>query len=1585
MRAASRERAKWSIVNGFMFGLLMACTLASATPSTFESDLRGVLGGAAVQAALIPGIEQSTPADGAKDVSPKGPIALKFTQPIDAASLTSDHVALIGPEGAVPATLVLRNDGRSVSLVPQGDLFPRTSYTVLVKGVATAKGMPLPLTTIAFATAALGVDSSPAAKGTEASNDASTDSLSTTSPSGALANAAADAERWLPGIANRNGNWRTGRPLPSELALRRNEAMAPQSLAPGGKVRLARAAGTVVTGIVLRQSDKPLANVRVSIGKVSAQTGGNGEFTLSGVPVGQQELIVDGRNAGKDATSQYGYFVIGVKVQPGKNTDVAPIYLPKILASDWVDIPSPVQADTVVKTPLIPGMEIRIPKGTVLRDREGKLVTKIALVPMPLDRMPFPFPENAPVYASVQPGGLIVQGLTPGTTSGITVRYPNQTDLPVGSRVQFWSYNTDERGWQIYGQGQVTPDANQVAPDPGVALYESIGFMYTYDNPPPPSDAPPPDGPGDNPPDDNDPPPDDGSDDPPGDSGGGAPGCNNEGAGDPVDCKSGLFVLDRPDVRVRGTLPIRIMRTYRPGDPTVRAFGYGQNHGYAMYLRDPVLNGQQYQKYDLILPDGSFVRFNRTSPGTGYTDVVAVHNDSASDFYGAILAYEAGDYVVTKKNGTRLVFSLYGTLDAIQDRNGNQVTVSRNGGQITRLTAGGGRYLDFTYDGSNRIAQIADIAGRTWSYAYSAAGYLERVTYPDGLHEDYTYDSAGRMLTIVNRKGTTVVTNIYDSNGRVWKQTLADGATYIFHYQLDSAGKVTQTDVVDPRSSIRRVTYGPNGYKASVTYAYGTPVAQTTTYERDAASGLVAAVVDSMGRRTELQRDAQGNVTQRTQLAGTSNAVIDGYTYTAFSRLATYTDPRGKTTTLANDARGNRLSITDPLGHKKSYTYNGAGQVLTAKDGLSNTTKFGYDPTGDLRSVTDPLNRTVTNYIDSLGRPIGIIDPLGRKTLQSYDTMSRVVSMTDPMGEQTTLGYDANGNLTSVTDPNGGTTQYGYDGRNRRTSRTDALNQSEYWTYDGMGNVLTHRDRKGQGTQYQYDELDRRKLATYADASTVSANYDAGNRLVQIDDSVSGLIVRSYDGLNRLAQEQTPQGSVSYVYDAAGRRIQMMAASQLPITYDYDNANRLISLTQGGETVGFDYDAANRRTHVTLPNKVKTQTTYDDANQITEIAYSAAQGASLGSIAYTYDAAGQRLSRGQSISGMSDLLPTLTIGANVFDLNNRQVQTNGFGINYDANGDVATNNATKPIATSYIFDARHRLVEMKQAGAAIATFQYDPFGRRIRKTIGSATTTFLYDGDDPIQETQGSEVNTILTGLDVDERYARMESAGQRYFLTDALNSTVALVDVNGVIQQTYSYEPYGEAQSSGLSGNSYQYTGREYDGLGLYFYRSRYYDLSIKRFVSEDPTELAAGLNVYGYADNNPGMLFDPYGFSGTAIPIPNPNGVVPGGPWTPNPGNRPGNYLGPKPEGGGGRPQCQYVPPQGQGGPPGSNGYWKVNQPGQPGWQRYNGIGQPITPEEAHPGLRIPPVIIRMFIFCPLCPSLLQGMTPPPYPREA
>jgi RHS repeat-associated protein len=223
----------------------------------------------------------------------------------------------------------------------------------------------------------------------------------------------------------------------------------------------------------------------------------------------------------------------------------------------------------------------------------------------------------------------------------------------------------------------------------------------------------------------------------------------------------------------------------------------------------------------------------------------------------------------------------------------------------------------------------------------------------------------------------------------------------------------------------------------------------------------------------------------------------------------------------------------------------------------------------------------------------------------------------------------------------------------------------------------------------------------------------------------------------------------------------------------------------------------------------------------------------------------------------------------VYNADNAQTKFNGTALNYDANG-----NLTSDGTNTYTWDARNHLTAI--SGGSAATFTYDGFGRRVKKVIGGTTTQFLYDGLNPVQELNGKHnaaaIANLLTGLSVDEYFTRTDSSGTMAFLADALGSTVGLVGSGGSIATNYTYQPFGATTVGGsANGNSYQFTGRENDATGLYYYRARYYSPTYQRFIAQDPSGFGGGdVNAYDYVGANPMNSADPSGLQ--AVPVPGP-----------------------------------------------------------------------------------------------------------------
>jgi RHS repeat-associated protein len=122
------------------------------------------------------------------------------------------------------------------------------------------------------------------------------------------------------------------------------------------------------------------------------------------------------------------------------------------------------------------------------------------------------------------------------------------------------------------------------------------------------------------------------------------------------------------------------------------------------------------------------------------------------------------------------------------------------------------------------------------------------------------------------------------------------------------------------------------------------------------------------------------------------------------------------------------------------------------------------------------------------------------------------------------------------------------------------------------------------------------------------------------------------------------------------------------------------------------------------------------------------------------------------------------------------------------------------------------------------------------------------------------------------------KSAGKFQYLKDALGTVTDIADPNGNIVQRYDYSSYGKILSikdvnalditaSPSINTSFTFTGREWDeDAGLFYYRARYYDANIGRFLQQDPDpgKLANPISIankYAYASNAPTVYTDPTG----------------------------------------------------------------------------------------------------------------------------
>lgn len=1176
---------------------------------------------------------------------------------------------------------------------------------------------------------------------------------------------------------------------------------------------------TALAGQALKLNGLPLAGLHVSVEDTTraARTDAAGQFVLEGVPAGHDVLVIEG---GVIGGRRYGSFEIGVQATAHQETRLdAPIWMTPLDPKGDQRIASPTRGPVSITTPRIPGLEVRLQAGTVIRDAAGRVVRTLNITAVPVDRPPFPLPAfvDVPLYFTVQPGRAYL-------SKGAQIVYPNYTHLPAGERVEFWNYDSGGRGWYVYGHGSVTANGKQVIPDPGVKVWEFTGSMISG-TPTPPST-------------------------------GSTPGTSSN-SGDPVDLGTGLFNYHRTDLVLPDTIPIVIERTYRQGDSNSYSFGTGTTNLYDIRL----WSEHNFKEADLVLPDGGKILYKRTSSGEGSKEAEYKANETPGIFFDSTIKWDEAvtGWDLTLTNGTTYVFGELAPLQAIRNKQGQQLTITRSEGQkgnITQITSPHGRWVKFTYDASNRVTEIKDNSGRTLKYVYKS-GLLESATDPAERATKYEYDGAGDMTSITDPRGNKYLETEYDANDRVSKQKELGAGAFEFSYTVGS-GKVESTTVTEPLGSKRKVTFSSEGLPTSETRGLENAIEQKSTFEREKGTGFLLSSTDARSRKTAYEYDSYGNPISITRLAGTGSAQTYKYAYEpGTTQLTKETDPLGHSTTYEYNSKGERTATTDALGHTTHYEYNGDGQPTVITNPLGKKTTIAY-MNGSVASVTDPLGRTSKQFVDPAGRVVAVTAPGGQRTVYEYNGDNQQTKATDPLGGVTSYEYDADGDLTSTSDQLKHKSTFAYTKMDLLESETDALEHKTTAVYDAAGNMTQLTDRRGKVDKFSYDALNRLTESKFGvsgetSESTIKYEYDNGNRLTKIIDSTAGTYTPEYDELNRLKSLATPQGTISYAYDEANRRTSMTVPGQEALKYTYDEANRLKELKRGTQTITFAYDEANRPTNTTLVDGVEEQYGYDEANELTSIAYK--KGATtLGELDYAYDLDGRKEAVWGSYARTA--LPE-AFSAAKYNADNEQTERGTKKFSYDANG-----NLTSDGTSEYKWNARNQLTSI--TGTIKVTYGYDPYGRRTTRTLGSTTNELLYDGPNVVQEVHEKTVTAnLLTGFLPNKVFTRTTSTATESLLADQLGSTIGLAGSTGTVATTYTYDPFGTTTREGTtSENTTQYAGQENDGNNIYYDRARYYNPTAARFISQDPTgQQGSGPNLYLYTNDNPTNATDPYG----------------------------------------------------------------------------------------------------------------------------
>jgi RHS repeat-associated protein len=307
----------------------------------------------------------------------------------------------------------------------------------------------------------------------------------------------------------------------------------------------------------------------------------------------------------------------------------------------------------------------------------------------------------------------------------------------------------------------------------------------------------------------------------------------------------------------------------------------------------------------------------------------------------------------------------------------------------------------------------------------------------------------------------------------------------------------------------------------------------------------------------------------------------------------------------------------------------------------------------------------------------------------------------------------------------------------------------------------------------------------------------------------------------------------------------------------FDAAGNLISLNSTiGATVvseaNYTYNSAGLRNTFTTTTGT-TAYTYDPADQLISAAYPASTG--LPSDNFTYDAVGNRTSATGS-----------PLGSFTYDSGNRLQSDAANTYTYDNEGNLLSRvSKSGGATTSYTWTAEHQLTGIVYPDGTIATFRYDPLGRRVEIDEGTSTARYAFDGSNLAAEYDGTNTltATYIEDPTITNGALEMVRGGERYFyLPDAQHSVIAVTTLAGATAATYTYTAFGLPTQTGSLTNPITYTGALYDSrAGLFLLPFRAYDPAAGRFLSEDPVPPVDPYSTYAYVLNDPANLIDPTG----------------------------------------------------------------------------------------------------------------------------
>lgn len=754
---------------------------------------------------------------------------------------------------------------------------------------------------------------------------------------------------------------------------------------------------------------------------------------------------------------------------------------------------------------------------------------------------------------------------------------------------------------------------------------------------------------------------------------------------------------------------------------------------------------------------------------------------------------------------------------------------------VTKATAPNGAATEAVYDAADQIIHALAPRDnptdpeRRWSFTYDKAGNLRTEIEPKGnltatggdFMTSYSYDEINQLVGVTNAAGHKV------------------------SYTYDNVGNLST--VVDPRKN----TTPTGDFTAWYWYDLNHRVrvefdalikGTITDYDHD---GLVKAVTDKAGNKTEITMDARGKpVEVRVPHANDAGTITYRTTRLEYDQVGNRTrvvTPRGVATTgVADDfvhqtaydelnRVKEQLTPYDPAdaryntADKTVYTYDEVGRLTTVSappsngQAVRNDTRYAYTDNGWMKSAIDPWGIETLFAYNNLGQQtVRIVAAAGRSTSRwmTWDHFpdGKLKSRTDhgvPAGNRVVLVDNSDFNNTKATGTwTASTSVAGFHGLDYQTHTTGTGTDTFEWglniPQDGNYTVavwypavtgastaapykITH---SGGTTEKAVDQTKNAgtwvSLGTYAFTAANPAKITLGQH-------AGGSVVAD---------------AVRLVRDNTGETDNELTTH----TYAYDPNGNLTTITDG---------SPNRR----IDSYNVTYTGLNQVAEVEEIRNSAVQNAT--SFTYNENGALQTSAHAKNFArydyDVRDLVSTVTNGKSSTDPapkvttytytdkgeRLRQVQANGNTVDF----------------TYFLDGALKTQVERKPGGAMVSqhTIAYDLNGNRasdIARKMNAdnhaayldTTSTYTYDPRDRVAK-------LVKTGTGADtETYVHDANNNVTAQTVNGTTTTYSydrnrlFTAVAGGVNFSYNYDPFGRLDTVTSGGQVLE--RKVYDGF---------------------------------------------------------------------------------------------------------------------------------------------------------------------------